>query len=564
MDEPAQDAVLHVFDLVSGSGFPPALRTLHTLFQGRTPMAVESAVLGHLMFEILDGSMPTAIIGTTQTRVMEDVAGDNLPYMSSVKDIGLKDHITEEGVFHVVNTTEGLVDRALYDAFGEDGLPMQSRLQPHMVQTVADATVSRVALLTAGSSPQVSVFNLGALKANYQYSDNGDVDGALDTAELSELHHLAELCGRNKLALHRPSQLQNAVAPCLTFDGIAHLGLYLGEEACGTPGHSSMVFRPRQGTETIDAQMVEQLIAPIIQGYEADGSAVFDSTFYNRASFDDLKESLLAYESFAEMISIVAEASRSANSQRIAAGCVVDILRDMLAEDVINKHKRIEKRRNGVGARWYMRQELDSLEKALDKLKSFWAGLKTHEEAMCDRLLYRASTASSAPTQSWTWSLGDGVPASSPAHNIPTLRADIIAILEELRCTISHTLMQDAKAGDWIAGGDLVISDRTSAATVLQLTFVTPVGSFDRTLAFSASVDHLYRVAFRGLKARHEVLQLASGDNVTLLPSRNAVSSRGIQSGARIIVPIADDEPVSMATSTASAAAARSSDLCLV
>jgi hypothetical protein len=77
--------------------------------------------------------------------------------------------------------------------------------------------------------------------------------------------------------VHRPSQLTSALNPCLTFDRNAHVAVYLGEEACSAPGQSSLVFRPLTGaTETPDVGVVEQLIEPIIQTYESEGTAVFD------------------------------------------------------------------------------------------------------------------------------------------------------------------------------------------------------------------------------------------------------------------------------------------------
>lgn len=38
-----------------------------------------------------------------------------------------------------------------------------------------------------------------------------------------------------------------------------------------------MVFRPMHGESTMNATVIEQLIAPIIKRFEADGSVVFDS-----------------------------------------------------------------------------------------------------------------------------------------------------------------------------------------------------------------------------------------------------------------------------------------------
>lgn len=683
-DGAAQDAILHVLDLMSGSGFPPALRTLHILVQGRTPTAVESAALGHLMFEILDSFMPTAIIGTTHSRVLEgsrllfgfildkarslkltEVSRHRLPYLSSFQDVDLKDHITLEAVLQAVQTTDGLIEKALCDAFGEDGLLTQSHLQPHIVQTEADTTVARVALLTAGTSSQVSVFNLRALKDNYRYEDAGNVDNALDLAELSELHHLAEIC---KLRVQRPSQLSSAVAPCLTFDRNAHLAVYLGEEGCGTPGRSSMLFRPKHGDETIDAGVVEQLISPIIRTYEADGSAVFDALggaeirrlqtpdeilifvvdtsasmrsdtdfeddeedddtafteeptadslvqtdLYNKTTFDDVKQLLCGYEAFNEMVSIVADAhSRDRNTARR----VLDILRSMLSTEIVTKHKDLEKRRErGIGASWQMRQVTAGLETALDKFKKFWAGLKTHEEAALDFLTFRGTAVSSTSiSQQWTWSVGDAVPTDSQAsHHIPTLPPFITEVDNQLCCPISHALMEDAvtaadqrtyskeaidrwfsirhsspmhglrmedlslredlarcrDVSNWISGGELAVAaddepspKKMCPTNTMDITFVSSVGSFERRMAGSASLDDLYKVAFRGLKARHMVFQLALGDNVTLRPSRQTLAStKGIQSGARIDIRIADDTPVSSATSRPSAG---SNDMCLI
>lgn len=63
MDEDfaAQDAVLHIFDLMSGSFFP-ALRTLHLLGQGKTPSALECTALSHSIFYSLERFLPTFII----------------------------------------------------------------------------------------------------------------------------------------------------------------------------------------------------------------------------------------------------------------------------------------------------------------------------------------------------------------------------------------------------------------------------------------------------------------------------------------------------------------------
>jgi hypothetical protein len=68
-DSAAQDALLHVFDLMST--FPPALRTLHLLGQGKTPTVAECAAMSHSCFHILETFMPEDLIGNTRQRLFE-------------------------------------------------------------------------------------------------------------------------------------------------------------------------------------------------------------------------------------------------------------------------------------------------------------------------------------------------------------------------------------------------------------------------------------------------------------------------------------------------------------
>lgn len=151
-DEPLQDAIYHVFDLLSG--FAPALRTLHLLVQGKTPTAVESAALSHGVFEILAGFMPVEIIGTGRARVLEGsrllfgfilekarsakltdprAEGKTLPYLSSLESLNIQDAKTSEGIMHLVTTSQGQVEKALCDAMEEGGVLRDTYLQSFLV-----------------------------------------------------------------------------------------------------------------------------------------------------------------------------------------------------------------------------------------------------------------------------------------------------------------------------------------------------------------------------------------------------------------------------------------------
>lgn len=116
MDKAAQDAVLHVFDLLTK--FPPALRSLRLLTNGKTPKAVESAALSNALFEILDSFMPSSIVGIDQSRLFEGSRllfglilekarvvklsnGENeadLPYLSKLNVVDIKDAVTGEPI----------------------------------------------------------------------------------------------------------------------------------------------------------------------------------------------------------------------------------------------------------------------------------------------------------------------------------------------------------------------------------------------------------------------------------------------------------------------------------
>ncbi|KAK3715698.1 hypothetical protein LTR37_006923 [Vermiconidia calcicola] len=546
---------------------------------------------------------------------------------------------------HAIKTTTGLVETSLFEAFEEGGLLANSNSQSYMVKTDIDVNLARQAFLSGGAATEIAIFSINTLNQNYRYADSGNIGAAIDLAELSELGHLAELCGRNKLAVHKPNQLASAVAPCLTFDRNAHLAVYTGEQPCGNPGHSSILFRPAHGEETIDASVIEQVIAPIILRYESEGSSVFDAVggaairrlqapdeilmfcvdcsasmrratdfaevndtddwsapsqspdaqslvageFYNRTSFDDMKERLCEYEGFDDMCAIVGDTSE--RNRRYVINKVLSILRMMLSSEIIKKAETLENRRSHGRGYYHVRQQITELDRKLGKLKGFWAGLETHEEPVCDFLIYRATSSSRDISQRWTWSLGDDVPASTTTNaNIPSLEADITDLPHQLRCPISHTLMEDAvTASDGHTYSQVAISQwfsikRSSPMTglALQDTSLTSnqvtcdealrwrngnsittnredsdeqpskrprskkleITFESRVISPSATLKDLYKLAFRGLAGRYVRFQLSTEQYGALSPQpTTTVSSRLINDGHKIAIRIPEDDP---------------------
>ncbi|KAI1083612.1 hypothetical protein F5B20DRAFT_577291 [Whalleya microplaca] len=662
-DKRYQDAILHVFDLFTR--FPPALRSLHMLIEGKTLAAAESAALSHAVFEVLNSFVPLAISGFDTSRVFEgarlffgfvlemakalklpaenDSDADALPYISALHTVDIRDHMTGEGVMHAFDTPNGLVEANLFDAFKMAAPLAESHLQTFMVKKYINPDTARYALLSGGTTREISVSFI-KLASCYRYKDSENINTAIDLDQLSDLGRLAELCSQTKLSVYRSNQLTSAVTPCLTFDRNAHLAVYTGEEPCGNPGKSSLVFRPKYGEETIDPGVIEQLIVNILERYQAEGTAAFDALgcaevrklltpdevlmfcvdcsssmshtanfseidddnianaeegdnpeegealveprFYSRASVEDVKEDLANNESFDDMTAIIAKTAESHRSQ--AAEKVLHTLRLVLSSEITLKSKSLGKKRESAHTFYYLRREIPELETELEKLKSFWAGLKTHEEHIKDFLRYRATYPSRGIEQNWTWSFGDRIPGSTMSQHTLNIPDDVTRMPEHLQCPISYTLMDDAVTAvdghtysrrsieQWytirksspmhglgIHDTSLIVNQDIRDAVArwvngdgfcrqgaypgyITVTFDSRVSSFQRCIRPYISLEDLHKVAFRGLKARFPVFQLWTETTGPLQPcSSLALSSlHRIRNGDHITIRIVDDTPV--------------------
>lgn len=406
--------------------------------------------------------MPTSMLGTNQTRLFEGsrllfgfiletatalklpTETTSTPYISAFETIDVRNYKTFEATLNPINTDKGMLKkRSLFRELQESGRLTESQLQDYPIAVDSDQRNVRLTVLGGGASEEVTAFSHASLRAAYTYIDKGRVDAAIDLNEMRELEHPAELSGRNKLAVHRRRQLTSAVTPCLTFDRRAHVAVYLGDQSCGIPGQSSLVFQPKEGESTMDTAVVEQLIAPIIRTYEADGTAVLDALggaavrrmqepdeiltfcvdcsasmgdgtdfyeinddpdslpsteseaqklvagdFYSRLTFDHTKERFCKHESIADMIAIVAEVSN--DDRREAALKVLHVLRLELSNHIVQKSKWLEDMRTRMSSMYTARARVSELENEVVQVKEFWAALKTHETIITDFLVYRA------------------------------------------------------------------------------------------------------------------------------------------------------------------------------
>jgi hypothetical protein len=212
-DSAAQDAFLHMFDILGS--FPPALRTLYLLIQGKTPSPSECAALSHVCFHVLEAFMPEDLIGPTDQRLFEgsrlffgfllekgrsvklhesQLAGPHKwPYLSALQVSELRDSITNELVMEPVQTEAGAVERAYFDAFSATGILSSNLMQPALSEGHMESTTFRRAMLSGGASAEVLAFDLNSLTANYIYTDGGNAQKVIDESELQELQYLASL-----------------------------------------------------------------------------------------------------------------------------------------------------------------------------------------------------------------------------------------------------------------------------------------------------------------------------------------------------------------------------------
>lgn len=301
---------------------------------------------------------------------------------------------------------------------------------------------------------------------------------------------------------------------------------------------------------------------------------------HNALSLEESKDSLLAHESFEDMLAIIATTSERRKDWMTRR--VLALLTSLLCSKINKQEKALETERGSAfGPVW--RTRISGLESDLQATKAFRASLKVHEEALTQFLRFRSSRLDLEAAQRWTWSLGDPVPADSESTMIPMLPYDITEVPRHLRCPISHKLMEDAvEASDgqtysrsaiqqWFAirktsplhgapldnlslaarpdvRGEVAswIYGATAANTsdVVTVTFDSRVGSFTRTISRTTSLRDLYRLAYRGLQAKFEAFQLSVRGIGALSMSATTVSSMRLNDSDHIMIRIPEETDI--------------------
>ncbi|KAH7403530.1 hypothetical protein BKA64DRAFT_669265 [Cadophora sp. MPI-SDFR-AT-0126] len=521
MEFPNQDAILHVVHLLTR--FPPAVRAVQILMNGKSPRPSERAALAQALYEVLKEVVPMQLIKSDPGRYFEGTrlllglildkakhlklqASDRMPYISAISVLDLRNTFTMEPIIRPVQTPFGLVEEGYYDAFKLEGPLYFKTGEGPMTSIPLEQRIKRIALLSGGSVPQVTVFDLNFLNSTSCYVDKGGMNFAIPGRELCDLSYLSALCSRHNMSVLPPASLASADSPALTLDRNGALSVYVGRAPCSQPGRDISIFRPTTGgEETIDVSIVTQLLVPIIEAREADGTAIFDAfgdgtrrkfkepdeiimvcvdcsssmsedsdfieiqddtdesqnefemasdddsessatlpandTTFLCSTIDEMKTLITEHESFDDMVAIVHDAPST--NQRSMASRVLGLLCGLTSQELAYRLKQLEESKRRMPFYQYRGVEAAG-QSDISKLKSLIAGLTTHKSAICDFLIYRAIN-STTLEENFVWNLGDAVPKIPKKADGPvnTPSQEELSVPHEMSCPISREIMED-------------------------------------------------------------------------------------------------------------------------
>lgn len=513
MELQSQDPVIHVFNLLTK--FPPAVRALHILMNGKTPRLCERAAFSQAIYQVLKELVPRKLINSDDSRIFEGTRllfglilekskhlkladGSQPPYISALKVLDLRNTFTMEPVADPVQTSFGLVDRGYYEALKEGGVVSWKTEEEPLSSIPLETRIRRIALLSGGHIDQVTAFDKNLLLNSLSsYLDRAHA-AVISSRELSDLQQHAVLCSRNNISVLAPSALPSAQAPALTLDREGNLAVYVGRPPCADPGKDIAIFRPMDGgEENVDVSIITQLLVPILGKRESDGTAIFDafgdsfqrksktpdeiimlcidcsasmqddndfseikddqrvpdntsvsttdmvnSTTFIPANLDEMKAVLSEHESIDDILSILHNTSSS--SRRKLAEKVLQILGGLYLKELSHKVKSLEELRRTL-TYGFVRGQSEGYVSGISRLKTLIAGLVTHQQTLCDFLIYRATNTEMLDVP-WTWSLGDGIPeipVPTGSESLNPSNMQPFSVPPNFRCPISQELMED-------------------------------------------------------------------------------------------------------------------------
>ncbi|KAG9697826.1 hypothetical protein KCU95_g3327, partial [Aureobasidium melanogenum] len=465
-----RDRVVYVFDLLCS--FPPAVRALHLLIQGRTISHMASAALSQALYCVLEDLGHKKLIKNDNARLFEGarlVFGLIMEKANQLKPTNF-----------VVPVYSSQIHKVQFQASG----PAASLdLMP-----VGGNNARPAASIYVQPNPESGELNLELLSESEQsavifsppedlFARGQTLEEVISPSDLRNLHQLANLCGKVSLSVIRPSFLSSVAPEHLTFDSEGHLAVYTGKAGCAGPGEDTVIFRPLHGEETPNTGQVEQQLAPILETYEQDGTSVFDvlgsskaraleqpdeivvfavdcsasmsgSTnllgidtgtdisrepdihqipplAYVQAVFEETKMSLSEHEAYGDILGCVVDTSHAQRPE--SAAKMLNLLFNMLSEEAASTH------REPIYSA-YQRQQNNI---KTDKLELFAAGIKHFEQQLIDMMILHAM---STPAKEWKWKQGEEIPGRTQVSPLPN---EVTSIPDALKCPITLGLIED-------------------------------------------------------------------------------------------------------------------------
>ena len=277
------------------------------------------------------------------------------------------------------------------------------------------------------------------------------------------------------------------------------MAVYTGRAACAEPGHDHAVFHPLTGTEVnVDVAIVSQMLEPILQAREKDGTNVFDlfSATYRRkqnlptelvvfcvdcsqsmnstsefiddheddddddsptpsavdhdvvlddeddteVTLEETKLWLAEHESYEDILHIVHHYPHSPAS---IAGQVIDFLRTLTARELASLTE--AQRKMSWWATHASSRTSSSTQRRMDFLRRTLTGLDVHEQALADLLVFTAKNPSFTTNETTFWTYGDPVPVRAAVEvTESTFNMDEFCVIPpEYLCPISQVVFED-------------------------------------------------------------------------------------------------------------------------
>lgn len=308
-----QDAVLHVTHAITR--FPPAVRALGTLMNGRSPRYSDRAALIQSINAALKRIIPPGLIDNSPSRYLEGTrllfgfilhkskdlkdwtTKHNIPYMSSaLKFVDFENKETKERMIFPCETDIGMIDRAWCEALRKKG-PLRLRGEFVLGEIVPWSGIDgRVTILSGGLIQETYVLDITRISKRYSESATTtyEFDVDLHENELTDLSYLATLAVRNNMNVVDPIVLRKTKAPALTLDGDGLLAVFVQRPPCAPPDLDVTIFRPtRDGDADVDVSVIAQQLVPVLASKAADGTDVFDCFGENRRQLTPPEEIII-------------------------------------------------------------------------------------------------------------------------------------------------------------------------------------------------------------------------------------------------------------------------------